>query len=369
LNLKITNHLNFLTRVLRDDVPEGIQLSNAECDQLISVCKSQGVSAIIYKKIEHLPCEGNAATKFKNSLNNEYKIQSLVNMLRQTEEARVLTELKNVDINPILLKGAGISQTHYPQAELRERTDCDLFINLNDIEKTRKLLSKQGYSLGRSTYRSHQFSVTSNPGRSIYVSFDIHWRISNAPQFAQTINYQEALLNSIPLSTPPRALVLNPQYALLLACMHRLGNSNHDKNMLKWIYDIHLLILNMPTRELELFTELANKKDLSTVCLDGFERTQELFHTIIPSSILSSLSQHAATAQKTNRFRKSQLGLIIDDLKLLPGWTAKYKLIIEHVFPDFEYLLSKYPNKGKAWIPLLWLHHLGSALYKRLTLR
>jgi len=161
LNLKITNHLNFLTRVLRDDAPEGIQLSNAECDQLISVCKSQGVSAIIYKKIEHLPCEGNAATKFKNSLNNEYKIQSLVNMLRQTEEARVLTELKNVDINPILLKGAGISQTHYPQAELRERTDCDLFINLNDIEKTRKLLSKQGYSLGRSTYRSHQFSVTS----------------------------------------------------------------------------------------------------------------------------------------------------------------------------------------------------------------
>ena len=369
MNQSTTSGFLWITKLLTQNLPATFELSKKEAEQILELCKQHNVSSLAYKCLENSVCEDNVAKTFKHQLMHEYRIQCLFNMVRESEENRILDALEQQGIRPVLLKGAGISRTHYQQPELRERSDTDIFIDAADIDVTQEIFRNLGYDIGITTYRSHQFSATSSKNESMLMSFDVHWRISNNANFAQTIDYKEALHNSVLIDKEKAMRTLSSPYALLIACLHRLGNANHNSNMLKWIYDIHLLITSMSQKELQRFILLAKQKRLTEVCLDGMRQSHSMLNTDIHESVLSNLSKQNTPTERFQRFKSSQLALILNDITILPGWRAKSRLIKEYIFPNAEYLLHLYHKKNKSWLPILWLRHFFIGMYNRLTLK
>ena len=88
----------------------------------------------------------------------------------------------------------------------------------------------------------------------------------------------------------------------------------------------------------------------------------------MPDGILQSLSA-SSRAHQSRRFADSQLALIIDDLRQLPGWSSKLDLLREYLAPPGDYLLDRYQRNGRWWIPVLYLKYFFGGLFERIPLR
>ena len=49
-----------------------------------------------------------------------------------------------------------------------------------------------------------------------------------------------------------------------------------------------------------------------------------------------------------------QLDVLLDNLRVLPGWRARLTLLKEHLFPDAAYMRRTYARGSPA--PTLWLY-------------
>ena len=70
----------------------------------------------------------------------------------------------------------------------------------------------------------------------------------------------------------------------------------------------------------------------------------------------------------SRRFAGSNLALLIDDLKHLPGIRAKFGLLVELFFPPADTLFRKYGSRSRLLLPYFYLRHIMRGLSERLTL-
>ena len=167
----------------------------------------------------------------------------------------------------------------------------------------------------------------------------------------RVLAYAEAAVQSVLIPQVSGACVLNNVHALVLACMHLQANPSHDGGQLRWLYDIHLLVSAMSEDEQVRFANFAVGRQIQNVCLQAVQQCRERFHTVIPGEVERILSTPSGKVGLRKLFRQSNIGLYVDDLKILPGLGLKVRLLKELLFPPPRYLLSQY---GKA--SLLWLH-------------
>jgi hypothetical protein len=272
-------------------------------------------------------------------------------------------------IKPLLMKGEALARTHYPVPGSRARADSDLFIHFDDIQPARNALVECGFSIDGSIYKSHQLVARRIGHDQAPVEFDIHWRILNAPRFARSISFDEAMSRSIVVPGLDDCRTLNVVDALMLACMHRVGSDWHDQDRLIWVYDIHTLVTAMSEQELQQFSILAVERNIQSACYAGLAKARACFRTKISSQVMGVLETAEIPNTLSRRFAESQLGLLIDDLKCLPDRRSRWALFRELFYPSGASLLQKYGKQNKIWLPWLYLKQIFGGTWARLTLR
>jgi hypothetical protein len=217
-------------------------------------------------------------------------------------------------------------------------------------------------------YKSHQFAAVPEHEGNAPILFDVHWRILNAPRFARVLSFAEAMKRSVPVPGLPHCRALGLEDALLMACMHREGSERHDRNRLIWLHDIHLLAGAMTPEAFESLVEKAQAKGVQYACFKGLEAAEQCFGTTIPVGAIAGLAKEHP-AKKGGRYDRSNLALIVDDLKSLPGAQSKAGLLGELFFPDSDALMRKFKKTSKVWLPVLYLRQLLGGVANRLLLR
>jgi len=174
---------------------------------------------------------------------------------------------------------------------------------------------------------------------------------------APLFSYEEFVQHAIPIpSLGVNARTLEPVHALLLACMHRVGHlKGGTGNRLLWLYDIHLLAGQFSEKQWMVFEELTLERNLESVCLDSIETTRKAFKTKIPENILQTLRSKSRKGgyapQNANQIWQAQLM----NLRSLPGWRARIKLLREQFFPPSKYMLEKYQIKYPVLLPAYYV--------------
>ena len=336
---------------------------------LLAQATRHGVDALLCHQLNLTADWAQVPGYVKDALSVCIKNSVAIEMARSKDLASLCASLEQEHIPTLILKGAALAHTHYPEAYLRSRCDTDIYIAPQTIRRFRDLSVGLGYQLSGFIYKSHQFNCFKTTFGGGAVNYDVHWRPANWPKYARVLGYEELWSSAVSIPKLAGAFTLSPVHSLLLACMHRAGSARHDPDRLIWLYDIHLLMSGLSQRESIEFARRAVRGNIQRECRDAIEKAHECFATSIPEEVLNTLAASGDLDSAGRRFSNSSLGLIVDDLKQLPDIPSRVELMREYLFPSGDYLLARYGRKGLIWVPLLYLKYVLVGLFERVSLR
>jgi len=305
-------------------------------------------------------------------------VQSMRELVHRTELVRVLAQLANAGVAPLILKGTALAYSHYADPALRPRGDTDLLIPESQILPVAAVLDRLGYARGHGVTGaliSYEANWSLDTTAGITHNLDIHWRINNSQILAKLLTYDELALRATPLSAfDPHARAPCPVHALLFACMHRAGHANAPfysdgraylgGDRLIWLQDIHLLVTRMSDAELTEFVALATAKQLKAICLDALCACIGRFATPVAPFVLAGLAHSGRTEPSARYLSGGRTRQMIGDFLALDGIAQRARWLKELAFPPADYMRGKYPDAANRWLPVLYARRGLDGLWK-----
>ena len=305
--------------------------------------------------------------------------QAMWELRHQQLLAQTLASLHSVGIEPVLIKGTALAYSLYSNPVLRTRGDTDLIIQASDKQRAHNALLAMGYErhLGVSgEFVSYQASYTKVADGGSH-TLDLHWKINNSELLSKLFTYDELRASAEPLPRlSSHAWGASRVHALLLACMHRSthkqnpyyvdGVAVYEGNRLIWLYDIHLLAQCLTEQEWQRFCDLAQRKQLRAVCLDGMRQASTCFDTHYPDPVLAALTYPASPEAPARYLNGNKLQQQWMDFRALGGGLRQLRLLRELFFPASAYMRAKYPQSRSSWLPWLYLRRAAGGFTKLL---
>jgi hypothetical protein len=111
------------------------------------------------------------------------------------------------------------------------------------------------------------------------------------------------------------------------------------------------------------FAALAIDRKVSVICARGLELAHERMGTRIPAGVFARLAEAGASDAREPsaaflRGERRQVDVLYSDLRALPTWRARGRLMMEHLFPPASYMLPAQPAAGRALLPLMYMRRI-----------
>jgi len=280
----------------------------------------------------------------------------------------LLAALEDRGVPCLILKGTALAYSLYRHPHLRPRGDVDLLVPEQRRAAAREVLAALGYEFPNATSGrlvSAEFTATLVDRYGVVRSVDVHWRLSNAQGFARAASLDALLERAVALpALAPQARGPSPADALLIGCLHRVahrhgdywyGARRHRGDRLIWLYDLHLLAETLDEAQWAEFCRRAAATGLRAVCLDGLRRAQALLGTRVPVQAIGAL-ETGGDEIAAAYLRGGALRWLATDLRALPDWSSRLRLLAEHAFPPSSYMLARHGRRSPLWLPALYLH-------------
>jgi hypothetical protein len=321
----------------------------------------EGLAALL---LEALP-ESAGSAPLRTSLRTAVHRQVALAAIQEEELRRVLCELARSNISPVLLKGAALAYSTYPDAALRPRTDTDFLIHPGDASRVRLALERSGYhpepeTSGRLV--TAQFHYIRPDSHGIRHACDVHLKIANPQAYANRLSYDELRSEAISL---PRlhhdARGPSPVHSLLIACLHRVAHHAHQRadDDLLWLYDIHLLARSLSEGDVVRLLALAAAKELSAVVRDGLGRARDALGGSVSEPVLGQLEDAAKREPPPPLLTATRtIDVALADFAALSGWRARLSLLREHLVPPRSYMRRIYPGCPRWLLPAAYAHRI-----------
>ena len=220
------------------------------------LCKAHGVRPFIYYIIK----QHNISTipAFENRLQKNYNISRYKNLRLAITTSKLINDFKEKGIKIIPYKGTVFGHSYYPDIALRESSDIDFLIDINDVKAVEDYFISNNYSpkttipRGYLNYYKTFFKdiVYQTPGDDAF-SVEMHWRLmehfsGSYPGYQFFIphleNYTLGGLHANKLSPTYDMLVvisnhfvkdmsIKFKYLVDIACLIQKENSTIDKNV------------------------------------------------------------------------------------------------------------------------------------------
>jgi Uncharacterised nucleotidyltransferase len=298
-----------------------------------------------------------------------------VSLVRDFELQRVLRGLGIQGLEVLVVKGVALGHSVYAHPHLRPAVDTDLLVRHEALPAVTGALADLGYRpsdrASSGELVSHQRAFERRTRGDVEHVLDVHWRLSNPQVFAAAFDADAAFGTAVDLhGLGPHARTLAPAEALLLCAIHRLAH-HQDHERLIWLVDIDLLARRTSADEWKVVLQLAQRRRMRTILGDALRRTRELLETPVPAFVDTALRQAGEDEPSAVYVSAPQgkLQVLKSDLRELPGWTARVRLVREHVFPPPAFVLKRYGVTRRSWLPALYAHRLATGMWKWLRAR
>src|SRR5256885_4645548 len=302
------------------------------------------------------------APALRGTLVRTLRAAFVADAMREAECRRVYGTLTRAAIRAAVLKGAALAHTAYEATHLRPRCDTDILIDAADAAAVARILLELGYTADLETSgdlvsaQSHFSRADAHGGRH---AWDVHWRVSNTHAAANLLSLDR--IASAGCRPPALEGLFAPSRvdALLLACVHRIAH-HYDAPDLIWLYDIHLLAESLSAAAGGAWTALvsdAAERDALRWTLHSLARAQQRFGTCLPASVQQSVDAAATTlTDRAGSWR--EVDVLRMNLRALPGWSDRLRLVRQHLFPPAAFVAEKYGLRYRAALPLAYLHRI-----------
>lgn len=322
-----------------------------------NACLREQLTGLVYEQFVRDPGCCDWPAEIREELARRARAAVAIEVARQQEIAAVLDRLAADGVTPILFKGTALAYSTYGAPSLRPRSDTDLIVRRSDVDAVSRVMTALGYarpphSGGELLFR--QFWLERRDHNGVMHAFDVHWRVSTQPAFADLLSYEELAADAVAVpALGVHARAAGPLHALLLACIHPVMHHRNDERLL-WIYDIHVLARTLPAADLARLADLAIVKRMAAVTAAGLSRARDRLATPLPGNLVERLRASAAVEPSAVYLQPNRRWThdLVASLRALPRWRDRLHLLREVAFPAGHYMLHAY-GLGRSATPLL----------------
>ncbi|MBN1537855.1 MAG: nucleotidyltransferase family protein, partial [Anaerolineales bacterium] len=154
--------------------------SEADWELFARMAKAEGVAPLMHFAFSRSSYALPEAIRLK--LQMAYYETAAFNQMILTEMGRVVQALNEADIPVIVLKGAVLATTIYPDPALRPMSDLDLLVKTEDLERAKELILSLGYyepipemAKGFNRMIGHEYKLHKLAQPKI--SVELHWSV------------------------------------------------------------------------------------------------------------------------------------------------------------------------------------------------
>src|SRR5207247_8298772 len=121
--------------------------------------------------------------------------EALLEAGRESELRGVLSGFAAAGVPALVIKGAALAYSRYPEPWLRHRNDNDVLVRGDGAKAAGCVLSMLGYQPGANALpgelANHQLPYVKTDRLGFRHVVDLHWKISNRPLFANVLTFDE----------------------------------------------------------------------------------------------------------------------------------------------------------------------------------
>lgn len=263
--------------------------------------------------------------------------------------------LERAGIPALLLKGEALATNLYPEPALRPRHDIDVWVQPVDRAGAEKLLIGLGATAmpaasGRWIQPERLWRV---PAGRTRVGVDLHWQAVSRPALLPALSFAQLHERGQPLSAGGRLRALDPQDALLLACVHRWAHHRHGSRLI-WHIDMAMLWEQLDT--------CARAEVVGRACIGRIAALlQAGLHAVAGwVQVSPALDAQLTAAAGSEPARHLLDGALPDwrfDLRTTRG-RQRLQVLRDYLFPDPDWLRQRYATARWRWLPWLYLRRL-----------
>mgnify|MGYP006292291575 CR=1 FL=1 len=274
----------------------------------------------------------------------------------------------------VLLKGAALALTVYPDPAARSMGDVDVLIPRDRVDEAVARVTALGYHAygpemgeGFNLHFSHHVALVGDDHRLL--PLELHWTLASgdhdrhAPDvgwfWAQTepIDLEERLeRHGVPsprLPLPP-LFVLRPAADLLYLSAHLMLQHGGARPGIRWLYDIHLLLERASGRiDWDELVPQAAGFHWAAALAAALEATRDHFGTPLPAGVVGRLREAAdaasarLVARRADPLQTRATGVWNRASSL--SWRARVRFIVDVAMPGRAYMQHRYQPRP-AWL-------------------
>jgi hypothetical protein len=321
----------------------------------------------------------------RKRLRHAYFSTAAKNILIYGELCRILDALDREVPEPggarsrtVVLKGADLALSVYPDFSLRPMADLDILVPRESLDTAVRVLENLGFRMalpglasGRDRVRRNDVSMIGGPRGSVLV--EVHWGLiasdmdRRSPtldwfwQRVEELGYRKG--GEIPseagdgarASVPASFCHFQPTANLLYLAAHIGVQHGQDPPKLLWYYDLHALISRFgDSIDWNAVLEKANELTWSAALSAVLERTRDHFGTSIPDECFEMSAVHTKIDEPLEvNYDQPKGSRLWNDMMYLP-WSGRFRFACSHFFPSPAYMRWRYEPHPKWLWPLCY---------------
>ncbi|RJQ18901.1 MAG: hypothetical protein C4560_06705, partial [Nitrospiraceae bacterium] len=210
-------------------------------EKVADLAASQGTAPLLYFNLKDIkgyaPVPGDVMDKLKSA----YLGNAARNMYLYSKLQKVVRALDEHGVDVMVLKGAALAGTVYPDIGLRTMADIDLLVKHEHLDRVRDIMSGLDYEAQTEAgpeewYRKKHFHLPVYLHKEKSTAIEIHWHITQDPEGIDIGKWWEragkAELHGV------RALIPSPEDMVFHLCLHLHQESTIEKAALRGLCDI-----------------------------------------------------------------------------------------------------------------------------------
>jgi len=348
-------------------VVDWLAFSPRDWRALGELAEHHGVAPLVYWRLEQAGWPDSAPGKLRHRLSTGYYQSAATSALILGELRGIIAKFQQAGIAVLVLKGAHLAYTIYPEAALRPMSDIDLLVKAEDLPAAEAALASCGYhpsqaSVSERLNRQQGHHLHLIKGGGVSPAVELHWELlaGKADQRQVDAGWFWGRVETFNLPEgSAHAQGLDPTASLLYLAAHLFLKHQGSSDRLLWLYDIARL-LEQRGEAIDWAAALRQAKALGwgEALHAAFRSAHAELGADLPPEVVAELAEKHPIPHQVRVFRnwsKAELSLAnLEKLtpggRLRQGWAA--------LFPSREHIQRRYqPRPGWLWplcYPLKW---------------
>lgn len=357
--------------------------ASIDWDAVLTLAREERIAPLLYHQLTEAGWPAQAPDFFRRQLQDAYHAAIARQLLFEKELRRVAQALTALPGRPpiLLLKGAALAATLYPDPALRPLTDLDLLLPRHALDAAAEALRALGYqeafpSLAPGADHEMHHHLHLHGGPRARIAVELHWSLIAGAADWRAPSLTWFWEQTEPFPPYPELRMLTPTAHLLYLSAHLMLQHGAAQARLLWFYDLHLLLTQEAERlDWEALLARARAYRWAPALRAALMEVHARFGTPLPPGVLDTLAHHEdPRALRFVRRRASPLQTrataTLDKIRAL-NWSARLRWTWRLLCPSSAYMRWRYaPHPEWLWpvyYPYRWLDMLwegGRTLYR-----